>query len=291
MTTLTLPVDLNALPGCRWLANGQSVIGGEVLELADRLDRLFRAWAAPWKTEEHRFPPLIDAGALARVGYFHSFPHLATFPATVAPEGLSAFANDPGPAPDGALRIPAIAPVRDVLTPAACYHCYLFLEGEHLAAPVHLTTRATCFRREADYAPLRRQWSFTMREFVCLGDLLEVEAFLRGWRDRLEAFAEAMSLPVSFEQATDPFFDPGRNPRHLAQKLDPVKTEMVLDGLALGSLNRHRDVFGEAFEIRRHGAPAFSACVAFGLERWIHTVLQSAGLEGASEWLAQAESA
>src|SRR5438874_9913215 len=34
---------------------------------------------------------------------------------------------------------------------------------------VYVTTRAACFRRESYYRPLQRQWSFSMREIVCLG--------------------------------------------------------------------------------------------------------------------------
>lgn len=292
MSTLDLgALDLGSLPGYRWLPSGHSVLGEALLDLADRIDGLFRRWAASWGAQEYRFPPMIDAEVLARVGYFRSFPHLATFPASLAPEALTRFADDHGPGENGALRLPALAPVRDVLNPAACHHFYALLQGEDLPTAAYLTTRATCFRREARYVPLQRQWSFTMREIVCLGERDEVEAFLGTWRERLEAFAEAVSLPVSFEHATDSFFDPGHDPRSLAQRLEPVKIEMVLGGdeLALGSLNRHRDFFGETFGIRRHGAPAFSACVAFGVERWIYAVLRIAGREGADDWLARAE--
>jgi hypothetical protein len=68
------------------------------------------------------------------------------------------------------------------------------------------------------------------------------------------------------------------------QKLEPVKTEMVFQNrLAIGSVNFHRNYFGEAFEIRRAGAEAFSGCVAFGIERWIAAIVRQFG-QNAGDW-------
>jgi hypothetical protein len=137
---------------------------------------------------------------------------------------------------------------------------------------------ATCWRREEHYSPLRRQWSFTMREIVRIGAMDEVKEMLAAERERLERFFAAIDLPISWQAASDPFFDPSRNPKFLAQRLDPVKTEMIFgDGLAIGSINFHRNYFGEAFGIARGGEAAFSGCVAFGLERWLYAFLSRFG--------------
>lgn len=262
-----------SLPGLQWNGSGQSGFHGAALELYRRLDRLFAGWAAECGAQEYVFPPFIPAAALARVGYFQSFPHLATFPVALDAEAsnLRAFAAANEALDGAALRLARIAPPREVLAPAACYHFYHGLQGARIAAPVYLTTRASCFRREAHYAPLERQSGFSMREIVCLGGAREVQAFLARLRRRLTGFFAARALPVEWCAATDPFFDPSRSARHLAQKLDPVKTEMVFEGrLAIGSLNYHRSYFGEAFDIRQGDEPVFSACVAFGVERWMH---------------------
>jgi hypothetical protein len=59
---------------------------------------------------------------------------------------------------------------------------------------------------------------------------------------------------------------------------------MVFQGrLAIGSVNFHRNYFGEAFEISRDGREAFSGCVAFGLERWIYAFLERFGMNE-SDW-------
>jgi seryl-tRNA synthetase len=167
------------------------------------------------------------------------------------------------------VRLTKQSPIRDVLTPAACYHFYIRFQKESLDAARYVTTRATCYRREAYYSPLERQWGFSMREIVCLGTAEEVKEFLARYQERVDHFFKS----------TDPFFNPSRNPKYLLQKLDPVKTEMIFgDGLAIGSINFHRNYFGEAFEISREGREAFSGCVAFGIERWIYAFLSRYGL-------------
>jgi hypothetical protein len=105
-----------------------------------------------------------------------------------------------------------------------------------------------------------------------------VRSFLARYENKVDDFFQRIHLNVEWKNATDPFFNPSRNPKFLAQKLDPVKTEMVFEtGLAIGSVNFHRNYFGEAFQIRREGQDAYSGCVAFGIERWIFAFLNQFG--------------
>lgn len=286
-----MAVDLHALDGLACHANGQVTLSGPLLRLERELDALFLAWAADCGAVEYRFPPLVPARALDRIDYFHSFPHLATFPVALSRDDahLRAFAAARSVGSDGEVCLGALDPVREVLTPAACYPIYAHFQGACLAAALYLTTRATCFRREDRYEPLARQWAFSMREIVCLGRRAEVVAFLQHYRARVAALATALDLPLRFAAATDSFFDPPRNPQHLLQRLAPAKEEMVFDGrLAVGSLNFHRRHFGAAFEISLDGRAAYSACVAFGIERWILAILERFGADPAA-WPSFAE--
>jgi len=278
--------DLHDLDGLAVHANGQVTLSGPLLQLDRALDALFLTWAADCGAVEYRFPPVIAAQALNRVGYFHSFPHLATFPVCLSRDdaGLRLFANSRPVGAAGEVRLGALDPVREVLTPAACYPIYAHVRGLRLAAPLYITTRATCFRRETDYEPLARQWAFSMREIVCLGGRVQVLAFLDHYRSRVAELAETLDLPLHFAAATDSFFDPSANPQHLMQRLAPAKHEMIFDGrLPLGSLNFHRRHFGTAFEISCGGGAAYSGCVAFGIERWILAIVERFGAEP-SRW-------
>lgn len=279
----------DALADCRWTETGHLALGGSAFRLFRGLDAWFTRLAARVAAEEHHFSVFISAAELKKIDYFKSFPHLIHFPVSLEmdDDNLRAFAEKEHLGAKGEIRLERTAPICDCLTPAACYHFYIYYQGRDLAGPLYLTTRANCFRQEKFYRPLRRQRNFNMREIVCIGTPDEVKSFLEKYRVAMtEAFA-ALKLPVAWEVATDPFFDPTRNPKFLMQTLDPVKHEMVFrkggpDELSIGSVNYHKNYFGEAFGITTRGNEASSGCVAFGLERWIHAIVETHGPDEAS---------
>jgi hypothetical protein len=266
--------------GLRWQASGQAGLTGPLLALADACDLAFRRLAGQWRATEERHPAALPARLLA--DHLRSFPHQATFAASLDPAeaNLGEFVDGPAVAGDGAVAMTRTAPVTEVLTPAACYHLYAAHAGERLPQPLYLTTRNTCFRREPRYQPLRRQWSFTMREVVCLGTAPEAAAFLDSARAAVDRFAAVIDLPLDWLPATDPFFRPAINPGYLLQRVEPTKHEATYAGsLAIGSVNLHYEHFGTAYRITRDGTPASSACLAFGIERWLYALTDRHGTD------------
>lgn len=260
-------------------------LAGAPLVLQRRIDAVFASWAERHGAVEYQFPALIDAAELGKTDYLTSFPHLATFAAALdaSDDNLRRFAAGVPVDGDGRVRATTLAPLRSVLTPAACYHFYVHFQGAALTAPLRLTTVATCFRRERSYRPLERQPSFTMRELVCIGSEADVATFLDELRGEIDALVAAVALPATWQVATDAFFQPRDNPKWWMQRLEPNKHELVVDGgPALASINAHRSYFGERFDITIGGRPAFSGCVAFGLERWLGTVLERWGADAAA---------
>ncbi len=283
---MTRAGTLTGVPGLAWSDDGQATLGGPLLELAERLDRRFVALARGWEAAEVRFPPCIAAADLERIDYFRSFPHLATFPVCLdaGEDNIGRFTGGAPVGPDGHVTLTDLAPVVAVLTPAACYHLYAHHRGQRFDGAAYFTTRATCFRRETHYLPLERQWSFAMREIVCLGTSGETRAFLDRATTEVDALAIELGLPLAWAPATDPFFRPSRNPQYLMQLVEPTKHELRFDDrLAIASTNLHHDHFGRAFDITRtSGAgdapqPVHSACVAFGIERWLAAVVHRFG--------------
>lgn len=270
-------------PGLRWKGNGQSVLSGPLLDLAERLDRRFLSLAARWDAADHRFPTFIAATVLERIDWFRSFPQLATFPASLDPDEANLAVFTDGEPVDGEGRVhpSGLAPIRDVLTPAACYHLYDHHEGQTFDRPRYFTTHNTCFRREDHYVPLERQWSFSMREIVCMGTATETRSFLDEATTEVDRLVAGIGLPVRWEQASDPFFQPSKNPQYLMQQVDPTKYELLFDDrLAIASTNVHHDHFGRAFAIGRDGEPVRTACIAFGIERWVAAFIHHYGPEG-----------
>ncbi len=271
------------LAGLDWYQNGQSALSGDLLALYRELDAVFLHWAAESCAVEHHFPTFIPARELQRIDYLQAFPHQATFAMTLQceDENLAAFsARNAGPE-KGTVELTYTNSVTDILTPAACYHFYIHYQGRSLHQPLRLTTCCTCYRNERQYLPLQRQWSFNMRELVCVGSESEVEAFLARQQARVSDFIAALGLEAHWQVATDLFFRPEQQPKYLAQKVFPVKQELVLeDGLAIASVNRHRDHFGRAFDIQRAERAAHSGCVAFGMERWLYALRCRYGAQG-----------
>jgi hypothetical protein len=248
---------------------GARVLDGTVSRYLDALDRTFLDWAVSRGATPLHVPATLPVETLKRIDYFASFPHQVSFPVAADAPAQSALAEGRDPR---TLRF-ALPACGCVLNPAACYHVYPHLEGAALDGARLFTTAAPCFRQEAHYEPGARQWSFTMREIVCIGSAGEVDAFLDEMRTVLGAWLAEHGIEAAFAPATDPFFDP-RSGKRLVQQLDGLKTELVEPGgVAIASLNCHQEFFGKAFAITRQGVngatPATSGCVAFGLERWM----------------------
>ncbi|MEV5510656.1 hypothetical protein [Streptomyces orinoci] len=275
------PAELARI-GLSWQPSGQAALRGPLLALAEDCDRAFVRLAGLWRAREERHPCSLPAERLQRVGYLRSFPHQASFAARLSPEeaDLEAFLDGPVVDEHGALAQARLSPLSEVLTPAACYHVFSDRLGHSLAGPEFVTTRNSCFRREREYVPLRRLSGFTMREVVCLGTGADTAEFLRLAREALELFFPLAGLEPQWHPATDPFFRPRENPRYLLQRVDPVKYEAIYGGdLAIASTNRHHDHFGTGFGLTLDGRPVHSACVAFGLERWLFALTDRHGTD------------
>ncbi|SOJ56365.1 Amino acid--[acyl-carrier-protein] ligase 1 [Mycobacterium simulans] len=271
--------------GLVWRETGQVALRGPLLGLAEQCDRAFQRIGAVWQAQEERHPATLAADVLQRTDYLGSFPQQATFAVRLDPRETNLDEFVAGPVVDeaGQLAVTRLSPIRDVLTPAACYHVYAAHQGETLDRPLYVTTRNRCFRQETVYEPLRRLRSFTMREIVCLGDKAETSSFAEAARELIGRFAKLVDVPVRWESATDCFFRPARNPKYLFQLLEPVKQEATYgDGLAVGSVNLHHDHFGLNFQLSCSGEPASTACLAFGIERWLFAITDRHGFDPSS---------
>lgn len=269
-----------------WSPDGCSAITGGLLGWLSRLDRHIAGVAEARGAVDYRFPSLIAAGSLAPIAYLRSFPHLATFVTTGDRDeaSLKELAADAGTADRIAVDANAFEDIGHLLTPATCYHFYPLFAGQRIDGPLLLTASCQCFRCEKHYIPLERQWSFEMREVVCIGDAASVATFASVWSSIMAELASALGIRAGFETATDPFFDPAGDPKALAQLIEPSKQELcVPSGLAIGSVNKHRSFFGESYGIDAGPAAAHSACAAFGLERWLSAMIDVHGAD-TSRW-------
>ncbi len=219
---------------------GDPAIPGEI-EAA--LDRRMAGLAGPHDTIVVDPPLLLSREFLERVEFFASFPRRAV---AAGRTGL-------------------------LLPPATCYRLFQAVQDADLRAPLMATLTGPCFRRERRYDAGRRP-SFGMREVVCLAGENEVIAM----RDELAAasvrLAEELGLEARLKDAEDAFFAEAGRAKRILQRLLRLKVELVASvagaPLPIASFNLHQDFFGTRLGISLAGAPAWSGCAAWGIERW-----------------------
>jgi len=269
-----------AHPDLHWDGAGQSFLAGDLAQYFSALEQRLADIAARNGCAQVYSGSLLTLDVLAKMDYLHSFPQHATFACCLdsAPENLENFRR--GTVLDSErIHLTATAPVRALLAPAACYAIYPQAKRALQQAAVQkFTVQSRCFRQEAEYQPLERQWNFTMRELVCIGDETAVKSFLADLELQVARLCDQLQLPVQLLAATDPFFNPQNNPKYIMQRVAPTKKEVTFGGnLAIASLNYHRQYFGEAFDLKRDEVFCHSGCVAFGLERWLAALLRTHG--------------
>ncbi|SNR59317.1 hypothetical protein [Actinomadura mexicana] len=260
---------------------GLKVLDGGQLRLLRSIDAVFLRFAAGWNAPEFRFPFLIRCRDLDTFDYFDNFPHLGLAATRLDPQRLGGLLTE---APRPLDRVPAdvMEPTALALPSAACYAVYLDLAGSALPAEgVVRTTLGTCFRNEDHYDGLQRLLGFSMREIVFIGAEDGAKQHLLRAKDAVTALCAELGLDVGLEVATDPFFDKNSGKAKM-QRLFPVKEEFVVNGLAIGSVNYHRNFFGERCSIQAGEDLAHTSCLAFGLERWVHTLTEKFGSTAAA---------
>ncbi len=288
--------QLMARGDLRSYENGTLSLSGPALWLFRYFDRQFFELALKYGAADRQYPTLLPIHVMERTDYFKSFPHHATF--ALCLDRDSSTLREFVEAVRGGERVDAAAAPRvrsagSILSGAVCYHCYAELQGRTLThEPMVLTAQGRCFRYEhGDFAPLRRQWEFTMREIVLLGP----EASLIPLREKLllevVEFAKAHGLAGHIEVASDPFFGAveGRA-RTLLQRAQSLKYELQVDitgqrggDLAIASFNLHGDSFSRSFGLTLpDGQQASTGCIAFGLERWVAAFVAYHGVEPAA---------
>ncbi len=275
-------------PDLQFLGDGLIGLRGSLLALFRFFERKFRALAADYGADENQYPVMVPSDVLAEVGYFGHFPQHITFCSHLRGdlpvlEGVAASTDLPEV--EGLLATP-----RHVLTPAVCLPCYRQHRGVILAEDEvrTLTMQNHVFRYEGtNFRPLKRGWDFTVRDIVFFGSSDDLTRLRSEVMDRAMALCHELDLEVTIELANDPFFLDASRDKAIYQRMGEVKYEMLFPlpndaALAASSFNLHRDFYTSVYDTRRAGGElAESACMGFGLERWVYGFLSQKGLDPA----------
>jgi hypothetical protein len=283
--------ELLALGEISQEAQGIFSLGPLVTKLINYFEGRFLELADSFEAVPYRFPTLIPARYLERVGYFRAFPHSLSF-VTHLREDLDViddFAQHAACDEHGLVApINSFANIQALLSPAVCYHLYFALADKPLPnGKVVATAVGNCFRYEAiNLTSLERLWNFTMREIIFVGPKEFVLENREIARQRMSKLLQEINLAYRVESANDPFFIGEFRKQAAFQSAFQLKFEIRArlpfknSTLAVGSYNYHQDFFGRNLDIRLpDGSPAHTGCVAFGLERIAFAFLAQFGLD------------
>jgi hypothetical protein len=124
-----------------------------------------------------------------------------------------------------------------------------------------VTALGNCYRFEGHrFAPLERQWEFSMREAVLLGERDYVVATRARLIELTQALCDELDLDAALEVATDPFFAAEAASLRTFQAMRATKLELRLAigggaTVAAASFNLHGSCFATPMDIRARRRP------------------------------------
>ena len=290
---LSSPEAIMAAPWLREVGAGLLAFGPEGVVVLEGVSHACRALGTACGARPLRFPAAMPLATAQRCDCLRHFPQLlsmvshlredyAVLDAYSRRSGSAALATNCSPAPH------EVSPADKVLRPALCYQVYDHFAGTRLDADPRLfSTEGACFRYES--RNLRcpdRLFEFRMAEIVALG----TQETLLSWRDdmmnQVETLVTKLGLPGRIQRENDPFFVDYAVMKSTFQQAHDLKYELQVpfpnaDGhLAVASFNCHQDFFGRRFDISdRSGAPAWTTCTAFGVDRLVVSLVAHHGAD------------
>ena len=160
-----------------------------------------------------------------------------------------------------------------LLSPTCCYPVFNGKRGTRVSGETLITHKNMCFRCEEYYEPGTRQISFLMREYIMFSsDLTRVTAWIDDVKKQVYTFISSLGLKAEVLSATDPFFN-AEDYKQKFQKDQNLKSEFVVDDIAVASVNLHLRAFANACDIKAEdGKPLYTACFGMGYDRMISRV-------------------
>lgn len=268
---------------------GRAMLAGPAARLFAFFDARFADIAQGFDAPPVKFPVLIHMDTLHKADYFASFPHHITLASHLVEDAgiLQSLVDCCQKNPESLRFEGEHMATRHVNSPAVCFHFYEALSGRNLTEVMRSTAVGPCFRYESgNMQTLERLWDFTMREIIFVGDTHEVDRLRMSAMEPVMELVDALGLRSHIETASDPFFVGNFAGQTFYQLSHRTKYELRLylpfesdRSLAAASFNWHQQFFGTRFGIQAGDQPAGTACVAFGVERWVYAFVAQYGLD------------
>lgn len=255
---------------------------GIVSDLMNLFDGLFKKTASTMGAQEMIYPSTVDYDVLKKSGYFDNFSSVVQFikPSWKKGNRGKQKRNDSSGSHE------QLFSAQKALLPAVCLPCYAALQGKQISSDmVVLTTKNRIFRAESAYPTIFQMNEFDVRDIVFIGKEDRVKAALEDGTEIVKKLAEYLGFSYTLNVSNDLFYGESSYAKSLFQILTKSKVELKAFSRDLGqyipisSMNFHKYHFTETFNIKVNGIRAVSACVGFGIQRWVLTFLNIYGTD------------
>lgn len=267
-----------------FFGNGQIGFGEKGKFLFDFLDSEFSEIAYELGAVEKLYPVLLPLDDYSMTGYVRKTPQYAIFCSTVN-ESLKDLEQTDAAMHDKKVK-EIIKEPRFALSPSACFHTYIEYKDKTLKDNTIVTFRQNVFRNEGrlNYNEIGRLCDYHVREIVMIGSN---EFILESRNKIMQKSKELMSklqLIGDISLASDSFVVPKMQMYRKIQHIDKSKYEMHLNispdkSISTASYNLHGKAFTDPFNISVENCEdTVTACVGFGLQRWVLAFFLQHGL-------------
>ena len=253
-------------------------IGGEKLKKLQFIEEKIKNIVVDFDVEEYVFNEQIDQDCCEKLELLKKFPNQLRI-STKLEQSEENLRRAISTSVDNLMSESKMDSKFTVLPSSACYFFYSMLEGTTMSNSRYFYTKKLCYRNESRVDNETRFESFNMIEYVCVGKKEDVLSFIDEMKEKVKLLLKSLGIPAEYKHATDHFFLGEKDPRFLLQKIAPLKFEIVVEGLAIGSFNFHQNYFSQRFNIKLENEDCYSGCVAFGLERWLFSYLNNQSKE------------
>lgn len=268
---------------------GQIGFGEKGKFLLEYFDLMFEKIASQLGAIEKMYPALLPIRGYAKTGYLKKTPQYAMFCSGIN-DSIESLEQTASSVNENNVKKIVKEP-EYALSPSACFHTYIEYENKTLNNNSIVTFRQNVFRNEGrlNYNEIGRLCDYHVREIVMIGS----NEFVVEMRDKIMGksvdIMKKLELKGDITLASDSFVVPKMQMYRKIQRIDKSKYEMHLNvneskSISTASFNLHGKAFTDPFNIRVEGVEdTVTACVGFGLQRWVIAFLSQYSLDE-SKW-------
>lgn len=264
---------------------GQIGFGEKGKFLLEYFDAMFAKIASQLGAIEKMYPALLPIRGYAKTGYLKKTPQYAMFCLGIN-DSIESLEQTASAVNKNNVKQIAKEP-EYALSPSACFHTYIEYENKTLDNNTIVTFRQNVFRNEGrlNYNEIGRLCDYHVREIVMIGS----DEFVFEIRDKImeksTEILKMLGLNGDITLASDSFVVPKMQMYRKIQRIDKSKYEMHLNvneskSISTASFNLHGKAFTDPFNICVENCEdTVTACVGFGLQRWVIAFLSQYSLD------------